>query len=143
MFCCFFHLKRKRVFETCETSRWPMFQIKTWTGTGPKIVFFYRNGGCYRCCATMWSLSTGILFQSSRNCQSCQIWPAKFWQILIRTDTRLVFCNTKLMRTDIILTRTTKPICNFANSAFCWTITGITSTNVPIIIIMCQVNVFI
>jgi hypothetical protein len=36
---------------------------------------------------------------------------------LLRTDTRLVFCNRKLMRTDIFLTRTTKPICNFANSA--------------------------
>jgi hypothetical protein len=53
--------------------------------------------------------------QSSRNCQSCQIWPAKFGQILIRTDTKLVFCNRKLMRTDIFLARTTKPICNFAN----------------------------
>jgi hypothetical protein len=26
---------------------------------------------------------------------------------------RLVFCNRKLMRTDIFFTRTTKPICNF------------------------------
>jgi hypothetical protein len=42
-------------------------------------------------------------------------WPAKFGQILIRTDTRLVFCNRKLMRTDIFFTRTTKPICNFVN----------------------------
>ena len=50
-------------------------------------------------------------------CQSCQTWPAKFGQILLRTDTRLVFCNRKLMRTDIFFTRTTKPICNFANSA--------------------------
>ena len=33
----------------------------------------------------------------------------------MRTDTRLVFCNKKLMRTDIFLTRTTKPICNFVN----------------------------
>ena len=49
-------------------------------------------------------------------CQSCQTWPAKFGQILLRTDTRLVFCNRKLMRTDIFFTRTTKPICNFANS---------------------------
>ena len=54
-----------------------------------------------------------------RNCQSCQIWPEKFGQILISTDTRLVFCNRKLMRTDIVLTRTTKPICNFANSVHC------------------------
>ena len=53
--------------------------------------------------------------QSSRNCQFCQIWPAKCGQILIRTDTKLVFCNRKLMRTDIFLARTTKPICNFAN----------------------------
>ena len=49
-------------------------------------------------------------------CQSCQTWPAKFGQILLRTDTRLVFCNRKLMRTDIFFARTTKPICNFANS---------------------------
>jgi hypothetical protein len=49
-------------------------------------------------------------------CQSCQTWPAKFGQILLRTDTRLVFCNRKLMRTDIFFTRTTKLICNFANS---------------------------
>jgi hypothetical protein len=49
-------------------------------------------------------------------CQSCQTWPATFGQILLRTDTRLVFCNRKLMRTDIFFTRTTKPICNFANS---------------------------
>ena len=32
-----------------------------------------------------------------------------------RTDTRLVFYNRKLMRTDIFFTRTTKPICNFVN----------------------------
>ena len=50
-------------------------------------------------------------------CRSCQTWPAKFGQILLRTDTRLVFCNRKFMRTDIFFTRTTKPICNFANSA--------------------------
>ena len=49
-------------------------------------------------------------------CQSCQTWPAKFGQILLRTDTRLVFCNRKLMRTDIFFTRTTKLICNFTNS---------------------------
>ena len=47
--------------------------------------------------------------------QSRQTWP-KFGQVLLRTDTRLVFCNRKLMRTDIFFTRTTKPICNFANS---------------------------
>ena len=33
--------------------------------------------------------------------QSCQTWPVKFGQIWLRTDTRLVFCNRKLMRTDI------------------------------------------
>ena len=37
--------------------------------------------------------------------------------ILPRTCTRLVFCNKKLMRTDIFFTRTTKPICNFVNPA--------------------------
>jgi hypothetical protein len=53
--------------------------------------------------------------QSSRNVPvlSCQ---TSIGQILLRTDTRLVFCNRKLMRTDIFFTRTTKPICNFANS---------------------------
>jgi hypothetical protein len=40
--------------------------------------------------------------------QFCQTWPAKFGQILLRNDTRLVFCNGKLMRTDIFFTRTTK-----------------------------------
>ena len=55
-------------------------------------------------------------FRVREICQSCQTWPAKFVQILLRTDSRLVFCNRKLMRTDIFFTRTTKPICNFANS---------------------------
>jgi hypothetical protein len=41
--------------------------------------------------------------------------PAKFGQILLRTDTRLVFCNRKLMRADIFFTRTIKPIYNFVN----------------------------
>jgi hypothetical protein len=41
--------------------------------------------------------------------QSCEIWPAKFGQILLRTDTRLVFCSRKLMRTDIFFTRTPNP----------------------------------
>jgi hypothetical protein len=31
--------------------------------------------------------------------QSCQTWPAKFGQILLKADTRLVICNRKLMRT--------------------------------------------
>jgi hypothetical protein len=55
-------------------------------------------------------------YRVRKMCQSCQTWPAKFGQILLRTDTRLIFCNRKLMRTDIFFTRTTKPICNFANS---------------------------
>ena len=33
--------------------------------------------------------------------QSCQTWPAKFGQILLRTCTRLEYCNRKLMRTAI------------------------------------------
>jgi hypothetical protein len=33
-----------------------------------------------------------FVIQSLRNCQFCQTWPAKFGQILQRTDTRLVFC---------------------------------------------------
>jgi hypothetical protein len=49
---------------------------------------------------------------------------AKFGQILPRTDTRLVFCNRKLMRTDIFFTRTTKPICNFANSGMDYAISA-------------------
>jgi hypothetical protein len=56
------------------------------------------------------------LLLSFRVHEMCQSWPAKFGQILPRTDTRLVFCNRKLMRTDIFFTRATKPICNFANS---------------------------
>ena len=48
-------------------------------------------------------------------CQSCQTWPAKFQQILLRTDTSFVFCNRKLMRTDIFLTGTTKPIYHLVN----------------------------
>ena len=39
----------------------------------------------------------------------------KIWADLLRTDTRLVFCNRKLMRTYIFFTKTTKPICNFVN----------------------------
>jgi hypothetical protein len=38
-----------------------------------------------------------------------QIWPADFEQILLRTNTRLVFCYRKLMKTDIFFTRITKP----------------------------------
>jgi len=33
--------------------------------------------------------------------QSCQTWPGTFGQILLRTCTRLEFCNRKLMRTAI------------------------------------------
>ena len=33
----------------------------------------------------------------------------------LRTDTRLVFCYRKFMRTDIFFIRTTKPLCNFVN----------------------------
>jgi hypothetical protein len=37
-----------------------------------------------------------------------QTWPAQYGQILQRTDTRFVFSNRKLMKTDIFFTRTTK-----------------------------------
>jgi hypothetical protein len=57
----------------------------------------------------IWTIFMSIFFQF------CQTWPPKFGQILLRNDTRLVFCNGKLMRTDIFFTRTTKPICNFVN----------------------------
>ena len=40
-------------------------------------------------------------------------------QIVLRTDTRLVFCNRKLSRTDNFFTRTMKPICNYVNPALC------------------------
>ena len=63
----------------------------------------------------LWPLH--CLSQSSRNCQSCQTWPAKSGEILPRTDTSFVFCNRKLMRTDILFTRTTKRICSFVNPA--------------------------
>jgi hypothetical protein len=57
---------------------------------------------------------------SVKNCwfsvhKICQTLPAKFGQILLRTDTRLVFCYRKLMRTDIFFIRTTKPLCYFVN----------------------------
>ena len=42
-------------------------------------------------------------------CQSSQIWPAKFGQILLKTATRLVYCIRKLMRSDIFLTRIVPP----------------------------------
>jgi hypothetical protein len=38
--------------------------------------------------------------------------PVRHYQILLRTDTRLVFWNRKLMRT-------TKPKCNFVNPVYC------------------------
>ena len=50
------------------------------------------------------------LTQSSRNVSVLSDMTSK------RTDTRLVFCNRKLMRTDIFFTRANKLICNFANS---------------------------
>jgi hypothetical protein len=49
--------------------------------------------------------------------ESCQTWTAKFGQILLQTDARLVFCNRKLLRTEIIFTMPIKPICNFVNPA--------------------------
>jgi hypothetical protein len=59
-----------------------------------------------------WRVTLNIFyFRVSEMCQSCQTWPANLAQILLRTDTRLVFCNRKIMRTDIFFTRTTKPIC--------------------------------
>ena len=48
------------------------------------------------------------LTQSSRNVSVLSDMTSK--------RTGLVFCNRKLMRTDIFFTRTTKLICNFANS---------------------------
>jgi hypothetical protein len=47
-------------------------------------------------------------------CQSLvKICPNFAGHFLPRTDTSLVFCNRKFMRTDILFTRTTKPTCNF------------------------------
>jgi hypothetical protein len=65
--------------------RWPIFQIETWTGTGPKISLF-----------------------------------------LIEMALLQILCYN---------------VESVDRNTFCWTI--ITSTNVQIIIIMCQVNVFI
>jgi hypothetical protein len=43
-----------------------------------------------------------------------------FWQILLRTDIRLVFCNRKLMRTetDIFFIRNRTTICSSSSSSF-------------------------
>ena len=54
-------------------------------------------------------ISLLLVHQRSRNLSVLSDMTSKiFCQILIRTDTRLVFCNRKLMRTDIFLTRTIK-----------------------------------
>ena len=63
-------------------------------------------------------LSRHACYRVHEICPSCQTWPAKFGQIWLTTDKRLVFCiNRKLMRTDIFFTRTTKHICNFVKPA--------------------------
>ena len=62
-------------------------------------------------------IEINIQGQSSRNSSVLSDVTSKIVQILLRTDRSLVFCNRKLMRTDIIFTRTTKPICHFVNPA--------------------------
>jgi hypothetical protein len=58
--------------------------------------------------SVLWFTTSDYPFGSvCKICQSCQTWLAKFGEILLRTDTRLLFCNRKLMRTDIFFTRTT------------------------------------
>ena len=52
--------------------------------------------------------------QSSRNLSVLSDMTRK---ILLRTDTRLVYCNRILMRTDIFFTRTSKSISNIVNPA--------------------------
>ena len=44
-----------------------------------------------------------------------QTWPAELGQILLRSDTRLVFCNWKLMRTDIFLLGPPSPYAIYVN----------------------------
>ena len=56
-----------------------------------------------------------IYWQNSRNLSVLSDMTSKIWADFAKDDTRLVFCNGKLMRTDIFFTRTTKPICNFMN----------------------------
>ena len=79
-----------------------------WTSLGPTFVFEINRDSVY----TEQRLSTlGLYFKIGlyrivfitvhEIRQSCQTWPAKFGQILLKTDTRLVFYNRKLMRTDI------------------------------------------
>ena len=96
----------------------------TWYIDTPPMVFWSPTHGTSTPLSMVFlSPTNGIskpLHRVHEMCQSCQTWPAKFGQILLRTDTRLVFCNRKLMRTEIFFTRTTKPICNFANYAYPW-----------------------
>jgi hypothetical protein len=55
----------------------------------------------YMCCIS--KTCNKVTYYRVRDlCQFCQTWPAKCGQILPRTDTSLVFCNRKLMRTDIL-----------------------------------------
>ena len=50
--------------------------------------------------------------------QSCQTWPVKYGQILLRTDTRLVILQPKINEDwHFFFTRTTKHICSFFNPA--------------------------
>ena len=51
-----------------------------------------------------------MYFFSQSISQSLRNVSVLFGQILLRTDTRLVFCNRKLIRTDIFFTWTTKRI---------------------------------
>ena len=74
-----------------------------------------------------WQNVSVLSDMTSKMCQSCQTWPAKCVSP-VRHDLQNLgrfcygltqdwyFANRKLMRTDIFFTRTTKTICNFANS---------------------------
>ena len=57
-----------------------------------------------------------LQMQSSRNSSVLSdITISKIWEDFAKNCQKLVFCNRKLMSTDIFFSRTTKPICNFVN----------------------------
>ena len=78
-------------------------------------ILFFKLCNAYKFCDMFLNdtnISTpGIFITRIREmCQSCQTWPAKFGQILLRTDTRLVyFAIENKWGLTLIFTRTIKP----------------------------------